>query len=150
MLHESEVVLMALAGLLVGLVLAFALSRARASEILALGHSQGRSAAQTELREAVEQVRALEAQRVVQGQQRLTLQAQLEPLLREVEEGRIERIRLRERAGRVVSLEAEVARLELQVRMAEEELRRLRASDAKRARMLRGAQEELDRLRRRA
>lgn len=143
MLHEFSVVLMALAGMAVGLVLALALARVRAVELMALGAAQGRAASSDQLASTAEQARLLEAKLLAQGQERLRLQAQIDPLRQELEAGRIERIKLKERAGRVVSLEAEVARLELQLRMSEEELRRLRASDAKKGRALRAAQEAL-------
>jgi len=133
---------LALAGMTVGAMLAAIFFRVRLHDVLEAAVSHGRESLQIDLATHVERLRALEAEALQGRQELLRLRQEADTLQRELEMAGHHRARLSERAARVPALEAQARRLTLQLRMTEEEMRRLAASEARQAQALASRQEE--------
>ena len=120
---------LALAGMAVGAMLAAIFFRVRLHDVLEAAVSHGRESLQIDLATHVERLRALEAEALQGRQELLRLRQEADTLQRELEMAGHHRARLSERAARVPALEAQARRLTLQLRMTEEEMRRLAVSD---------------------
>ena len=138
----------AIAGVAVGAVGATVVFRGRLQDILAAAVAHGRSQLQTEIGALSERLASAQAEALQLRQERLTWQSEGESLRRSLEALTLDQARLTERASRVTSLESETARLTLQLRMTEEELRRLAASEAQKAQALASLSEQARRLER--
>jgi len=128
--------LIVLAALIAGLVVGLALARARGRAELNAALAQAGNAAQVELAQVRERLRASE-------QECAATRTELERLRREglgwrseLDASRDERARLTERASRVAPLEAEIAQLADKLRAAGDELLRLSASQAQKTQLV--------------
>ncbi len=138
-------VVVALAGLAVGALLAAIFLRLRLHDMLEAAVAHGRAGLDVEVATQAERLRSQETQLLQARQDLLRLRQEAEALRQEREEAGHERARLVERGARIPSLESQVARLELQLRLVQEELVRLAASEAQKAQAL-AAHEEARRL----
>ena len=135
-------------GLAVGAVLATVVFRVRAHDILDAAVAHGRASLQAEVATLSERLRVAQEDVLHLRQERLRSQEEGESLRRSLETLTLDQARLLERASRLSALEAEVARLTLQWRMGEVELRRLSASEAQKSEALASLTEQSRRLER--
>lgn len=133
-------------GLAVGAVLATVVFRVRSHDILDAAVAHGRASLQAEVATLGERLRVAHEDVLQLRQERLRALEEIESLRRSQEVLTLDQARLRERVGRIPPLESEVARLTLQCRMAEEELRRLAASEAQKSQALASLGEQSRRL----
>ncbi len=136
------------AGLAVGAVLTTVVFRTRMNDLLAGAVAHGRSMLQVEVATLSERLQVVQTELVTVRQERMRSQQEAQNLSRSLESMKVDQVRLSERASRVAGLEAEIARLTLQWRMAEEEVRRLAASEAQKAQALASLTEQARRLER--
>lgn len=125
------------AGVAVGALIATVWFRVRAHDLLEAAVAHGREGLQIELATQVERLRALEAEALQARQDLLRARQDGEVLQRDLLAANQDRARLSERASRVATLEAQAKRAALQLRMSEQELRRLAASEAQKTEALR-------------
>lgn len=138
----------AVAGVAVGAAGAMVVFRGRMQNILSAAVAHGRSLLQTEIGALSERLASTQAEALQLRQERLTWQSEGESLRRSLEALTLDQARLTERASRVAALESENARLTLQLRMTEEELRRLAASESQKAQALASLSEQTRRMER--
>ena len=105
--------------------------------------ARGRAAPDAEVAALAERLRVLDAVMLQSRQELLRLQELAEARRGELETAGHDRARLAERASRVPALEAQVARLDLQLRIAHEEVQRLAASEAQKAQALASLAEQM-------
>ncbi|MFD0669753.1 hypothetical protein ACT80S_18690 [Ramlibacter sp. MAHUQ-53] len=118
-------IVVAVAGLAVGALLAAVFLRVRLHDLLEAAVAHGRAGLDVEVATQAERLRLQDTELLQARQDLLRLQQAAERLHRELEACGDDRARFAERATRVPALEAQVARLELQLRMAHQEVVRL-------------------------
>jgi chromosome segregation ATPase len=132
-----------LAGMAVGAVLALVFLRVRSHDLIEAAVAHGRAGLQAEVAIQQERSRGLEAELVAARLERQQVQAQESDLRRQLEQALVDKARLGERAARAQALESELARVTLQLRMAEVETRRLGSAEAQKAYALQVATQQL-------
>lgn len=128
--------LVAGAAMAVGALLATIFFRVRAHDILEAAVGHGRAGLQDEIAAQAQVRQGLEAQLLLTRQDSLRFARDAQELRQKIDTLVQDRARLAQRSSRVPELEAERTRLLLQLRMAQEELRRLSASEAEKAQAL--------------
>lgn len=148
MVQEFIELFVGLAGMAVGAVLALVFLRVRAHDLIEAAVAHGRAGLQAEVAIQQERSRGLEAELVASRLERQQAQAQEAELRRQLEQAQVEKARLGERAARAQALESELARVTLQLRLAEVEVRRLGSAEAQKAYALQAATQHLELARR--
>lgn len=136
----------AAAGLAVGAVLAAVFFRYRSEMVVDAAVSHARSGLEIELATQLERLHATEAELGAARQDVVHLSEAMEGWRKAADVASADKARLAERASRLPILEAQAARMTLQVRMGEEQLRRLAASEAHKDESLRSAQAQVQQL----
>ncbi|MEJ7932223.1 DNA recombination protein RmuC [Ramlibacter sp. AN1015] len=136
----------ALAGLSCGALLTTVFFRGRIAALLEAAVAQGRAALDIELAAQGARLRAAEAELQESRHDAQLVREAGEIWRSALEDARGELARVSERASRVTAIDADLHRLTLQLRLNEEELRRLAASEAHKDEALQGARARLERL----
>jgi len=133
----------AVAGMAVGAVLSTIFFRLRAADIIDSAVSVGRSVLEVEVATQSSRARSAETDLLQARLEVQRMQEAADGWRRALESLSEERVRLSERANRVNALEADAARLALQTRLTEEEMRRLSASEAQKEQVIASLREEM-------
>lgn len=133
----------AVAGMAVGAVLSTVFFRMRAAAIVESAVALGRSALEVEVATQSSRARSAETDLMQARLEVQRMQEAADGWRRALESLSEERVRLSERANRVATLEADAARLALQTRLTEEEMRRLSASEAQKEQVIASLRDEI-------
>lgn len=133
----------AVAGMAVGAVLATVFFRLRAADIIDSAVALGRSSLEAEVATQSSRARSAETDLLQARLEVQRMQEAADGWRRTVESLNEDRVRLSERANRVAMLEADAARLALQTRLTEEEMRRLSASEAQKEQVIASLRDQL-------
>lgn len=128
--------LVAGAAMAVGALVATIFFRVRAHAILEAAVGHGRAGLQSEIAAQAQVRQDLETQLLLTRQDSLRYARDAQGLRQKIDALVQDRARLAQRSSRLPELEAERTRLLLQLRMAQEELRRLATSEAEKAQAL--------------
>ncbi|MES2481858.1 MAG: hypothetical protein V4609_07670 [Pseudomonadota bacterium] len=131
------------AGMAVGAVLSTIFFRMRAAAIVDSAVALGRSALEVEVATQSSRARSAETDLMQARLEVQRMQEAADGWRRAVESLSEERVRLSERANRVATLEADAARMALQTRLTEEQMRRLSASEAQKEQVIASMQDEI-------
>jgi DNA recombination protein RmuC len=133
----------AVAGMAVGAVLSTVFFRMRAAAIIDSAVALARSALEVEVATQSSRARSAETDLLQARLEVQRMQEGADGWRRALESLSEERVRLSERANRVATLEADAARLALQTRLTEEEMRRLSASEAQKEQVIASLRDEM-------
>jgi len=133
----------AAASMAVGALLAAIAFRLRAAAIIEAAVVQGRAPVEADVATQSERARAAEADLLQARLEVQRLQQTSDGWRRALDTVGEEKTRLAERASRLATLEADHARTQLQMRMTEETMRRLSASEAQKEQHIQSLQERL-------
>ncbi len=133
----------AVAGTAVGAVLSTVFFRVRAGAIIDSAVALGRSALEVEVATQSSRARSAETDLLQARLEMQRMQEAADGWRRALESLSEERVRLSERANRVATLEADAARLALQTRLTEEEMRRLSASEAQKEQVIASLRDQM-------
>ncbi|HSW19815.1 MAG TPA: hypothetical protein VLJ86_21535 [Ramlibacter sp.] len=138
------------AGLLVGGLLTTLMLRLRRQNVLDAAVAQGRAGVLVELATVAERLRAAQEEVIAARQEAERMRVEANGWRRALDSSATERATLTERAMRAAVLEADASRAALQLRVHEEELRRLAGTDAQKSERIEALTAQIERMEREA